>query len=236
MRAATPHSEHLSFLADDEPISGKLDFSVSNCDLWGLWRVWHFSVFFHFWGVHVSRPIPIGTFGQGGACSVPSRGHPCSFWASLASPVTNYGRANMGPGQVLVGFGQTGHEAQNTTFLSEKPYVAKVIGYGPGMVWAQFGSANRVSRLCLILPGLSIAWKSRDAWDQKQAETGSKKTLFKSDRGGSGGTVGVFWDSGSVVIRGLDPVTPQKGMEKHQRACRKWVEKGVKMTFSKGDM
>jgi hypothetical protein len=44
-----------------------------------------------------------------------------------------------------------------------------------------------------------FAWITRDDRDQKQAETGSKMTLFKCDWGVSGRVVGVFGDCGKHV-------------------------------------
>jgi hypothetical protein len=117
-----------------------------------------------------------------------------------------------GFGRIWTDFG--GHTAENVTFFSQKHFFTKVIGNGPGVVWACFGSANRCSGVHLIAPGSSIAWKSMDDRDLKRAETGSKMTLFKSDWGVSGGTVEAFWDCRRVFSRCHIPVKLQKCIKK----------------------
>jgi hypothetical protein len=92
-----------------------------------------------------------------------------------------------------------GYKAKKATFFSQKQLLAKVIWNGPGLVWACFGSATRCPGVPFIMPSSSIACKTMEDWDQKQAETGSKMTLFKSDLGVSGRVVGVFGDCGKHV-------------------------------------
>jgi hypothetical protein len=108
-----------------------------------------------------------------------------------------------GFGRIWSDFG--GHKAENVTFFSQKPFVAKVIGNGLGMVCACFGSANRHSGVHLIKPGYQIAWKMMDDRDSKQAKTGSKMTLFKTDWGATGRIVGVFGDCGKACRKLIGP-------------------------------
>jgi hypothetical protein len=131
-----------------------------------------------------------------------------------------------GFGQIWSDFG--GHVTENMTFFGQKPLFPKVIGNGQGMVWACFGTPNRCCGVHLIVPGSRIAWKTMDARDQEHAETGSKMTLFKSDWGVSGVSVEAFWDSRSVLRRGLQPIKLQNGMKRYHIPCMARVFKGKK--------
>jgi hypothetical protein len=113
-----------------------------------------------------------------------------------------------GFGRIWSDFGEC--RARNVTFFGQKPLFPKVLGNGPGLLWACFGTANGCSGPHFIMPGSRIAWKNMIDRDQKQAETGSKTTLSKSDWGVSGRVVGVSGDCGRACTTLVGPCRVSK--------------------------